>query len=83
MSKQSQLADSDVDQITPEQQKEMLFLIGEMLAAVLWPVERDRMEARLSDPVDPVDLPELVQAVQALWGSYNEATGTGKEQPGS
>ena len=83
VAKQSQLADAEVEDISPERQREMLFLIGEMLSAVLWPMERDRMEARLTDPIDPVDLPELVQAVQALWADYNVATGTGKEQQGS
>lgn len=83
VAKQALLTETDTEELSQEKQREMLFLIGEMLAAVLWPQERDRMEAVLSDPIDPVDLPDLVAAVQALWGDYNTATSVGKEPSGS
>lgn len=83
VAKQAQLAEADVEELTADKQREMLFLIGEMLSGVLWPQEREAMELRLTDTIDPVDISDLVTAVQGLWASYGDASGTGKEQPAS
>lgn len=80
VSKQQKLADRNMDELTTEEQLDMLHLIGQMLGGVVWPEDSDALRERLRDPRDPVDIMELSTAVQGLWGLYNEATAVGKGQ---
>ena len=78
---QQKLSDKNPEDLTGAEQLEMLHLLGQMLAGVVWEEDADRLRERLRDKREPVDLPELSEAIQKLWLEYNTAAGVGKDQP--